>query len=630
MRLKHLSVWTRATNSRAFCFVYHQPWLLLGLIAISIFIAGKVAFTFASVHDVTPVWPPSGIALAALLMMGFRVWFGVFFGFWLIDTNLYQSFELGTVLSLGETSEALLGAFLIYRLTQRPEILKQTRYLLFFVIAAMIAPIGNTTLGTLALYLRQSVPASELLQVWRTWWTADTVGILLFTPFLISWIKPSECFSRFYWQKAAELLLLFALIILISKHVFVQGEPLEYLFLPLVIWSVFRFGNQFTTLLLVSVSIVSILATAQGSGTFIQSSQEESLIFLQSFLAVDTVTALILSAVITEREVAEIRLKQANETLEHRVEERTAELTQAFANLRRTQTQLVQTEKMSSLGQMVAGVAHEINNPTNFIYGNLSYAREYIQDLLQLLNLYQQEYPKATTTIQAKLEEVEIEFLQDDLPKLLESMKVGSERIRDIVKSLRIFSRLDEAEFKMVDIHEGIDSTLLILQSRLKARSNQSGIEVIRDYGQLPLIECYPGELNQVFMNILTNAIDALEDQISAETERQTDKAKLSLPFAPTITIRTFIENNWITISIADNGTGMSGEVRSKLFDPFYTTKPVGIGTGLGLSISYQVITERHHGKLLCHSALGKGSEFLIQIPIQHQGCEMKCECNKQ
>jgi len=297
-------------------------------------------------------------------------------------------------------------------------------------------------------------------------------------------------------------------------------------------------------------------------------------------------------------------LEQARQTLEERVEQRTEELTAALHELKHTQTQLIQTEKMSSLGQMVAGVAHEINNPVNFIHGNLEYANEYIINLLNLLRLYQQEYPQPTEAIAEEIAEIELDFLREDLLKLLESMKIGSERIRQIVLSLRNFSRLDEAQMKLVDIHEGIENTLLILNSRLK-----HGIEVIKNYGELPEIECYPAQLNQVFMNILVNAIDALEESVD-----NSHKSKI-----PQILIQTQkLDSSQIMVRICDNGPGISLAIQSKLFDPFFTTKAPGKGTGIGLAICYQIV-EKHGGKIEVISSLGAGAEFAIALPALTQ-----------
>ncbi|MEM6752041.1 MAG: PAS domain S-box protein, partial [Cyanobacteria bacterium P01_C01_bin.38] len=274
--------------------------------------------------------------------------------------------------------------------------------------------------------------------------------------------------------------------------------------------------------------------------------------------------------------------------------------------LQKTQSQLVQSEKMSGLGQLVAGVAHEINNPVNFIYGNLIHANNYAEDILGLLKLYEEEYPEPTLEIQEEIEALEVDFLASDLPKLMKSMMVGAERIRGIVQSLRTFSRLDEAEMKTVDIHDGIESTLIILQHRFKSKQTHHEIEVIKQYADLPKVACFAGQLNQVFMNLIANAIDALEEGIR--------NGRVS---TPRITITTeMIDNDCVAIYIADNGTGISPEVQRRLFDPFFTTKPVGVGTGLGLSISYQIVVDRHGGQLHCFSEPEQSTKFVIEIPI--------------
>jgi PAS domain S-box-containing protein len=303
---------------------------------------------------------------------------------------------------------------------------------------------------------------------------------------------------------------------------------------------------------------------------------------------------------ITERKQAEVALLESKQQLKNQAQE----LEEALCKLQRSQTQLIHNEKMSSLGQLVAGVAHEINNPINFINGNIKPASEYIQDLLALLELYEQEYPQPIEHIQEFAEDIDLDFIKIDLPRLLNSMKVGADRIREIVLSLRNFSRLDEAEMKDVDIHEGIDSTLMILQNRLKGRDHYGKIEVIKEYGQLPLVVCYPGQLNQVFMNLLANAIDALDEiRITKET--------------PIIRIRTQLaDQNQVAIIITDNGIGISDKIKKRIFDPFFTTKSVGKGTGMGLAISYQIITEKHRGSLKCTANPHQGTEFIITIPI--------------
>lgn len=294
---------------------------------------------------------------------------------------------------------------------------------------------------------------------------------------------------------------------------------------------------------------------------------------------------------------------------EAREREKSQQLKLALGELKRTQAQLIQTEKMSSLGRMVAGIAHEINNPVSFIYGNITPARRYFQELLKLIEIYQETYPHPAPEIEALIAEIDLEFLGKDCSKLMDSIQVGADRIRQIVLSLRNFSRLDEKQLKAVDIHEGIDNTLMIVQHRLQKEGDRPEIQVFKKYGQLPLITCYASQLNQVFMNILSNAIDALESQ----------------PSPRTITISTSImvqdsrsaNTEFVEIRIADNGPGMSAAVKQKIFDLFFTTKPIGSGTGLGLAITHEIVVEKHKGNISCISNLGQGTEFIVEIPVK-------------
>ncbi len=297
------------------------------------------------------------------------------------------------------------------------------------------------------------------------------------------------------------------------------------------------------------------------------------------------------------------------------------QLSQALHDLRQTQAQLIHSEKMSSLGRMVAGIAHEINNPVNFISVNLTYIQEYVSELINFADLSLKERHSLSPHLQAAAEEINLEFLRQDFPKLLSSMGVGTERICQIVLSLRNFSRLDEAQRKRVNLHEGIDSTLLLLQHRLTAGDGKGDIEVIKDYGNLPPVECFAGQMNQVFLNILTNAIDALKaspnspKRISIRTEMGRGQDKSS--HLPSAQCPVPSAQSSVVIRIADNGIGMVPAVKSRIFDPFFTTKPVGSGKGLGLSVSYQIVVEQHGGQLLCSSEQGLGAEFAIEIPLR-------------
>lgn len=335
---------------------------------------------------------------------------------------------------------------------------------------------------------------------------------------------------------------------------------------------------------------------------------------------------LILTEEIEKRAIAEAALRDFARELEKRVEERTAELTRALHDLQAAQLQLVQSEKMSILGQLVASVAHEINNPVNFVSGNINHAQQYITHLIEHLQLYQQYCQEKIPNIEEHARNIDLEYLLKDLPKIISSMKVGIERIRSLSVSLRNFYRADSLQKLAFNIHEGIDSTLLILGNRLKANNERPAIEVILKYGKLPPVKCYPGQLNQVFMNLIANAIDALDEKdwkwIKENTKSENKNDNLnnltnSSSSRPTIRISTeVIEGDWVAIRIADNGCGMTPEVRQRLFEPLFTTKPMGKGTGLGLSISRQIVEEKHGGRLTCISEEGQGSEFVIELPI--------------
>ncbi len=302
---------------------------------------------------------------------------------------------------------------------------------------------------------------------------------------------------------------------------------------------------------------------------------------------------------IYERQQAQLALERS----ETEARKKSQQLKQALVDLQQAQAQLIHSEKMSSLGQLVAGIAHEINNPINFIYGNIIHATDYADDLLHLTQAYQAEYPHPSSALQRRIDAVDFEFLAEDLPRLMASMRVGADRIRQIVVSLRNFSRLDEADLKAVDIHDGLDNTLMVLKSRLKAKRDRRSIRVITQYAELPLVECYPGQLNQVFMNLLSNAIDALRSCPQLED--------------PCIKIQTqLLPNHQVQISIRDNGPGIAEDLQTRIFDPFFTTKPVGQGTGLGLAIGYQIVVDKHGGSLICCSRPNEGAEFIVRIPL--------------
>ncbi len=335
--------------------------------------------------------------------------------------------------------------------------------------------------------------------------------------------------------------------------------------------------------------------------------------------------------------VKEIRDRQRSEML---LQQQTQQLQIALQELKRAQAQLVQNEKMVGLGELVAGIAHEINNPINFIYGNITPARDYINDLLALIEIYRSEYQHPTAKILEAMEDMDIDFAIEDLVKILESMHGGADRIRKIVASLKNFARLDEAPIKPVDLHEGLNNTLVMLRHRLQPGSrNSTSIEsrnlpkvrVVRQYGKLPKVTCCASEINQVFMSLITNSIDAFHESFSRDLEKKQhsdseDETSIQLPETPdqfpTIWIQTELaHNNMAIIRVIDNGPGIPDKIQDKMFNPFFTTKPVGKGTGLGLTIGYQIVVEKHGGQLRCRSAMGKGTEFTIEIPVDGKKC---------
>jgi two-component system, NtrC family, sensor kinase len=621
------------------------------LLAISYYNAAEVGRDFTAYPSSSPVWFPDSLAVAAVLLLGYWVLPGVFIGSFLTSGWVYMNSgdPVSTLLlllealtiSFGSVLGTFLGAYLLCQVAgYRSPFDRPRDAFRFLLYCGLFGPAVSITIGVTTLAVAGNIAWAEYGIVWFNGWISSASGILTVTPALLLWAPWlwENRFSAFVWVwrkfthrrvrstvakpfalqthkarlktvwRSLETFCMVGLVLLLSYLAFGRGYPVEYMLMPFLVWAAFRFGAGGATLMLVMVSTIATIGTMRGSGSFNMQDTFPDSLLLQSFIGVVVLTTLLLTAAIAERQQITATLRQSDAQLRSQA----FQLEQALLNLRRTQAQLVQTEKISSLGQLVAGVAHEVSNPVSFIAGNLDHVQTYVRDLFSVLELYQHHVSQTPIEIKEKAKEVDLDYLLEDLPKALYSMQIGAERIREIMSSLRTFSRVDSHQEQASDIHEGLDSTLLILQHRLKAKPDRPEIRLIRKYGNLPSVECFAGQLNQVFMNLIANAIDALDEYSSqrsySDIERDPNVIEIRTEVAP---------DNCVAIAIYNNGPSIPDDVQQRLFDAFYTTKPAGKGTGLGLSISHQIVVEQHKGQLQCFSVAGWGTEFLIKIPIR-------------
>ena len=602
---------SRILPDRNFWRIYHQPitWLTMALTGFAYYQSAifSMRLGLSDSLSITPIWIPAPIAWATLYLGGNHLIPGIAIASLITNFNILiktVTIENALFTSLVQTTITMLTAGIGAHLLRTffvGQILDRVRNVMVFIVTGLLIPVITPTLSLVYMALVGIFPWALYGEVWKTWWIGDALSVIIGMPMLVSWQQFR--WRQIVWDRLWDIGLLLLGFGLLSGFTFLSDYPLQYLVLPGLLWAAIRLGTCGATLGVVAVALMVVLATAMERGPFLRSSLNESLVLLQSFMGTISLTTFLMLATIAEKAKTQRDLAIVNENLELRVRDRTEELERILTELQQAQTQLVQTEKMSSLGQLIAGLAHEINNPISFIYGNITYAQNYSQDLLSIISAYQAEYPHPDRKIEAVVHDLELDYIQDDFPKVLNSMKAGADRIRQLILTLRNFSRLDEGGLKQVDLHQGLDSTLFVLNYRLTQSHRGIPIEVIKKYDEFPQVECYADELNQAFLHLLNNAIDNLESNNSN---------------SPILRINTkyYPDDKTVEVSIWTDGPPISSITRSKMFNPFFTTKPIGQGPGLGLPISQRIIEERHGGTLGYRSELGSGTEFYLRIPI--------------
>ncbi|MDX2239747.1 MAG: MASE1 domain-containing protein [Leptolyngbyaceae cyanobacterium bins.302] len=580
--------------------------------------------------NITAVWPPSAVAWIAVLWLGYRV----FPVIWLANLAANLPGILGSsqnwMKALMSTSliggaaalEATLGIFLLQYWIRKTYFFDRALGVFKFVLVALFSPALNALISVSIICLSGSASWANFGSLWSAWWIGNAIAVLIFLPAFMIWRQgiQDQRLKGWRWLEVAVLL---AVLLIIAHIAFTLGYPIEYLLIPCLVWATFRHGQLGGISGVVIVTTAALVGTVQGHGSFVRPVLSESLILLQTFMGSVALTSLVLGAALAERSQSELAREKANQDLaasvlelqasEAALRDRTQQLETTLQDLQQAQTQLVQSEKMSALGNLVAGIAHEINNPLSFLKGNIKPALDYVAELFGLLDLYQHHYPQPEAAIQSEIDTIDLEFIREDLPTLVHSMEDGVDRIRSISTSLRTFSRADSDRPVPFSLHAGLNSTILILKHRLKANESRPTIEVITDYGEIPLVECFAGQINQVFMNLLANAIDALEE---FNQTRTFDQIK-SNPNRITVQTRLTKDQNYVKIHIQDNGAGIPEEIKPKIFDHLFTTKEVGKGTGLGLAIARSIVVDKHAGTLEVNSSPNQGAEFVITLPVE-------------
>lgn len=561
--------------------------------AIDLYFSGKFFFS--------PVFPSAGLALAAILWWGYRIIPGILLGAFMGMFFHTPNPMLSIIVGIGASLQAIFSAWLLQKFTHTTTpFYRQRDFMIFTFGCCFLGCLINATISMTSLYLLNYVIPHEYFGFWLTWWLGDAVGVLMMCTSMMVWHNSG---IKIDIKKIYELLLL---LVLLGIFTFFQTENnllIIRIFFLFGFWAAVRLGPQITAIVCLLITVIVFEETLHGYQEFIGATVSQTMLFMQSYIAVLFFVTFLLASVINETERSKQILIRNHEVLEEKVRQRTKDLSKkndilqnTLVELEKAQSQLVQAEKMSSLGVLTAGIAHEINNAVNFISSNISPLKNDINELIDVLKKYRNLPPNSE--LKANLQEISqlsqemnLAYTVEETHKLLDGIHEGANRTTAIVKDLRTFSRIEEGELKKFDIHRNMDSTLNLLKNAYKDR-----ILITKNYSDIPEIECYAGKINQVFMNILMNAIQAIPDKGE-------------------ITIATIKNAGKVIIKIKDTGTGMSEEVVNKIFEPFFTTKAVGQGTGLGLSISYGIIQE-HHGDISVASKPGEGTEFIISLPI--------------
>ncbi len=607
-----MSKMARILPDRNFWFAYRQPitWLTIFLTGFAYHQSAifSMSLGLSDSLSITPIWIPAPIAWATLYLGGNHLIPGIAIANLITNFSVHiksLTIEKALIASLIQAIITMLTTVVgsnLLRVLFVGKILDRVRNVMVFIAIGLVIPVITPTFSLLYMGLFGILPWTLYGEIWKTWWIGDALSVVIGMPMLVSWHQFR--WRQITWNRSWDLGLLSVGFGILSAFTFLSDYPLQYFVLPGLLWAAIRLGNCGATLGVVAVTMTTVLATSMGRGSFLRSSLNESLLLLQSFMGTISLTTFLMLATIAEKQRTQEDLAIVNENLELRVRDRTEELERILNELQQAQTQLVQTEKMSSLGQLIAGLAHEINNPISFIYGNLTYAQNYSQDLLSIVSAYQAQYPQPNQKLETVVNDLELDYIRDDFPNVLNSMKTGADRIRQLILTLRNFSRLDEGGLKQVDLHEGLDSTLFILNYRLTQSNRNTQIKIVKEYDRFPKVECYADELNQAFLHLLNNAIDNLEANKSN---------------SPIVRINTkyYPNDKAVEVSIWTDGPPISLAIRSKMFNPFFTTKPIGQGPGLGLPISQRIVEERHGGTLGYRSESGNGTEFYLRIPIK-------------